>query len=717
MKDLRSQFEFSRFNCARRLFPRLFVLTFLFLIFSPANAKVTSSNKIFFPAKEGRPLLELQKTPVTWWNFLFYDSSKIQRSKVCDLLSGLDKESILFNPCGNLPVNQQWLNRWSKENLLHSPPPQSLRDVEKKLNHALVQLSLPLPTGQLEILRTNPLADFSKLEAVFSRFFETSEPSTDKWKAIPILFHFPPSKVSKTENLLKSFPTDSSHFHWVGPHIGTYENQQTIIKDVKKVLTTGTLLLGLLFLFLILRGRVAYLLLIPILGISCLFAYLVVHWAWGSIHGLTLAFGSGLIGISMDYAFHGWKTNHDHFLWKTNSIGFTTTFGAFLLLTFFSIPLIRQISFFTSTGLACAFILSFSLSRLMSTRWKIAPLNVPRFNISKTIRLSLLGLFLLLAVFKIPGFHYDFALKKMDHSISLRPEGVSDEDLFNDSSRLGFLPVQANRQEEIISWGRNENLSLLGSHSLFTTRHSEDSLQKWIQWSCPPGQGIKALDNPTFQKIFREFYSFLSCENLQTYRLNDWKSSLNLFKNQNQELLIVKANNKNQYDKIKDRWPQSFFVSDFTKNFSKSMEKDTIQYLIIIFLFVSSLLLIVFQKRFPLVILPTLGAVLGLILLVGFSGRPATFMTFMGLLILLGLTLDYGIFCTAFLKRRKPLDDVFGAVSLSALTSICGFAPLAFCTHPVLRDLGGSIIFGLMGACFVTFIAYPLFEVSGGKKS
>lgn len=689
---------------------RPFALLFYILLFTQwAHGSISNSNNIFLPEQDGFTLGDFQKTPISWWNFLYFNTDVISKEKACEIIKTLDKDIILFNPCAQVPVNAKWVDRWAKEYLLHTPPPEDPKNIEETLKKVLVQLSLPLPSDQLEVLRNNPLTPFSKLEESFAHFFE-SPAKRGSWQMIPILLNYPPSDIETTESKFSPLLKSSKNTYWTGPHIGTFQNQQTVMIDVQKVIAIGSILLFCLFFFLILKGRMAYLLLLPIISISTLFAYLGVNLIWGSIHGLTLAFGSGLIGISMDYAFHGWKNEHDPFLWRSNGIGFLTTFGAFLLLSLFSIPLIKQISLFTCIGLASAFSLSYFLSYIMSGRWQIRTLDIPKIKLSNKVHIFLLCLFVSSALFASVKFTYDFSLRKMDFSISMRPEGITDSDLIDRSHQLGFLQIEEEQKSKLKDWSENSKISVMGPHLLLPEINFNSNLKKWRRWSCSEKGGITSLQRPPYSGVFKEFLDFLSCENLQKLDKNDWQSSVDLFRHGASDLYIIKSKSLTDLGQIKNDWPDTFFISEFALRFSTRMKQDTSRYLIIILIFITLLLALFFRQRLFLVTLPTTGGILGLFLYLGVSEKPGTFMTFIGVLILLGLTLDYGIFCTAFLKEGKPLKSVFGAVTLSALTSICGFAPLIFCKHPVLQDLGSAIISGLLGACLITFLAYPLFK-------
>ena len=99
----------------------------------------------------------------------------------------------------------------------------------------------------------------------------------------------------------------------------------------------------------------------PIPIVSTLFAIGVAicaalsgTWAvFGSIHIFTFVFGTSVIGVSIDYAIHFFTERH-HIL-KGLLLGFMTTEFSYIALTFADFPLLRQMAVFSIVGLASSF--------------------------------------------------------------------------------------------------------------------------------------------------------------------------------------------------------------------------------------------------------------------------------------------------------------------------------------------------------------------------
>ncbi len=144
--------------------------------------------------------------------------------------------------------------------------------------------------------------------------------------------------------------------------------QDAIRADIERVSSISLAFLVLLFVVLLRSPRYLALAFLPLL-VGTLAATAVVLLAHGRIHGLTLAFGSSLTGVSIDYSEH--LVSH-HALAPDEAgpagtarrlrpglfLGALTTVGGFVALGFARYPGIREIALFCATGVAVAFVVT-----------------------------------------------------------------------------------------------------------------------------------------------------------------------------------------------------------------------------------------------------------------------------------------------------------------------------------------------------------------------
>lgn len=152
--------------------------------------------------------------------------------------------------------------------------------------------------------------------------------------------------------------------------------ETSIREDVTRISTISTF--GLLVIFLLMFRRVSLVLLVMMpLGVGVLAALAATLLLFGSVHGLTLAFGATLIGVAIDYPVHFF--NH-HMLdpdpagpggsmrriWPGLRLGALTTVAGFIGLAWTSFPGLREMAVFACVGVLAALLSSrFLLPALM----------------------------------------------------------------------------------------------------------------------------------------------------------------------------------------------------------------------------------------------------------------------------------------------------------------------------------------------------------------
>ncbi|MFP5301325.1 hypothetical protein R2R70_08875 [Cobetia sp. SIMBA_158] len=135
-------------------------------------------------------------------------------------------------------------------------------------------------------------------------------------------------------------------------------------KQEMSTIGLGSLIGVLLLLWAVFRTpRRLPLLLVPV-ATGVLFALPLTWWAFGSLHVLTLAFGASLIGISIDYVLHlecmRRLATHGRgglaALWPGLTLGLCSSLAAYLAITLTPMPGLRQMGMFAALGLIGAWL-------------------------------------------------------------------------------------------------------------------------------------------------------------------------------------------------------------------------------------------------------------------------------------------------------------------------------------------------------------------------
>ncbi|MDI5884115.1 MMPL family transporter [Cobetia amphilecti] len=135
-------------------------------------------------------------------------------------------------------------------------------------------------------------------------------------------------------------------------------------KQEMSTIGLGSLIGVLLLLWAVFRTpRRLPLLLVPV-ATGVLFALPLTWWAFGGLHVLTLAFGASLIGISIDYVLHlecmRRLATHGRgglaALWPGLTLGLCSSLAAYLAITLTPMPGLRQMGMFAALGLIGAWL-------------------------------------------------------------------------------------------------------------------------------------------------------------------------------------------------------------------------------------------------------------------------------------------------------------------------------------------------------------------------
>ncbi len=164
-----------------------------------------------------------------------------------------------------------------------------------------------------------------------------------------------------------------------GPGVFSVLSRERIEREVKQLAAVGVLVMGGLLLLAFASLRALLVAMLPVLtGIA--FGVAAVMLAFGSVHGITLAFGSTLIGEAVDYAIYyliqarprstedpagsGWRRWRDD-NWPTVRLGLLTSVCGFAALLFSGFPGLAQLGAFSVAGLCGA---------ALATRWLLPQL-------------------------------------------------------------------------------------------------------------------------------------------------------------------------------------------------------------------------------------------------------------------------------------------------------------------------------------------------------
>lgn len=720
-------------NCVSAFF---FFITLLYGLLPSVQAAslINKEHSIFFPKKLGATLDSYKNFPVTWWNFLIFDMEGMEGGweearRVCDHLKTMDRGLVSRIECRQdvksyLPI----LRDWARDTPLRHDRPADV-DLMSSFDRTLAKASLPLDKSLLSHLRYDPLESEKELRALITMNLQKNlelkggfllHPLSGRL-LIPIQFAFPPDQNDLTslfyETLNDHCTKEGTCDRWVlvGSHASTWENKNQIIKDVASVSRIGLTVLGLFCLGLLLIKRFKLLFIIPPILISVLLAGMVTIWAYGSIHGLVLAFGVGLVGISYDYGSHGALNPGVRSVWVANGFGYLTTIAVLAVLMFSQIPLLQQLMFFSIVGLTFAFS-ALLLLRIYFPKYSLAsPLPLrPQIRKWKMTIIILVWLGLVFA-WKIPlrltmsGFDFQSPPQRIANSWFFQTikTGISLFEIY--SADEGRSPLE--EMSRRLKWGQDQGIQVENAAVYLPPVAVQAAhLQTWKK-ACD-SEFLQNL-SPNQKKFFSPYLKTLSCAELKTNDLSHspHPSYVAGFNFGNQWMTLWLPENQEEVLHISTQFHGSTSLKGLVHTFPQILVKELMWMGPCSFILVMILLFLYF-KNWKLTLIALIPFVTGLGLIFWFhliTGEGFSFMSLIALVMIYGMSVDYGIFATSTYRHdgEGEVEGVWTALLMAALTTVAGFIPLDFCKHQVLLDLGRTLTVGMIGAVLGTFWGIP----------
>ncbi len=693
----------------------LLLLAFVTFFFIKRDSLLDTSQNLFFPSQISSVLNDFNSFPVTSWNHLIPENNQ-DASKLCEDLkikwaAYIKTAMCQSTPADFLPLINSFLDQ--QFTLFPAPDRQTLSD---SADTELAKISLlmgPEAPTLISLIRPDPMnrKDFllERLKGNLSSNFEMKNGfltnKNNGQVVIPVQFHFPPSEIPKTAEFLSLIRT--YRVSMLGPHEGYLSNRSAIEDDLQIVGLVGTgllLLLGACLAWFRLFKLIK--LMIPTaLGI-CI-SFIVTWMVFGSVHGITLSFGTGIIGLAIDYGFHYIFSRDKKEASTSNLYALLTTLLVFVIFLFSSLPIIRQMMFFSTFGLVASYVLSRVLLR-------DEHMNVEKNITLKQSRWHIMGIaFVLFGVMELFILKVDTSLRRFNYT----PKDLkTTQDWFYSQmakSRVFFKVYSLNdtdliRRETTASQGKFSRVESLYSY-IPSEDEQKSNFDSWTKLAN--GKNLFTGDSV---KVFSPFTEKLGeLNSFSPVNLKNPPEFLSHLVKENKALTMWFVDTPEQESDLKNSLPGVESLYDIISRFTSMLSREISLFLPLSALGILLLLLVRYRslKKAGLCLIPFLFS-LGLISVVyRVLSVPLTFMSLLGLILIYGLSVDYGIFTTDFYSAKNRDVTQHSSLNLSLLVNwasgIVGFVPLVFCRHPILHDLGLVLTLGMVGIFYSTFYFMP----------
>ncbi|MGM0824581.1 MAG: MMPL family transporter [Pseudomonadota bacterium] len=479
------------------------------------------------------------------------------------------------------------------------------------------------------------------------------------------------------------------------------------------------------------RGSMLLSLLLPV-ACGVLFALPLTWWVFGTLNLLTLAFGASLIGISVDYALHLQCARQLSprlaltRLWPGLLLGLASSLAAYLAQLATPLPGLRQMATFAALGLIGAWLTVrlwlpwFSPSPHASTARIATQLDRLRLPSRAPIRWSLLALLGLLAVVLIATrLTANDDLRQLNPSPdTLIAEQQRVQSLLERSTGSRYLVVTAEHQGELLE--RLEALepslaALKTDGHLAQYRHLAQAVPSPTTQQANLARVRQAYSRALPDLIARAGLPSDLVERAQAplrevplLTLDAWlempagraDSSLWLGNTAEQNPDVAALVTLGDADDVAQQAlrqlaaPAHIVYQDRVATLSNHLSRLRDQIALWLAVAVAGLTLVFswrYRGRVWRVLLPPLGALVATLALFSALNVGLSLFHLLGLLLVLGIGLDAGIFCT----EHPDSSAAWLAISLSCASSLMAFGLLSFSATPALHHLGLTCLVGL----------------------
>lgn len=512
-----------------------------------------------------------------------------------------------------------------------------------------------------------------------------------------------------------------------------------------QTISTGSMIGVLLLILWVFRGPRALLLPVLSIALGLGFAFSVCHYWFGSIHVLTLVFGSSLIGVVVDYALHYFYFQAHHPqsdnrlpLYRALLLSLLTSVIGFGALAWSGLAALQQIAIFAALGLVYAWMVVIALGHYLTKNVKVYDAGLQalvRQSLKIFVKLPSRWVLPLMLLGLVAGFSVSgFTLPASDNPRSFfaaNPELIAQEKKVSEwvasHEPSSFIVVRGENVQQVYDRiahvqavlepkspeGSAVALPLLGAHLFFPSPAQQ-------QENYQLNQRLYGSENLVGKFVAQQELTEISADELAAkYRAqqNQLLSPTAFFNQQDQLLpplwvqsdthvnallLIPKSIDvKLIADKLESVPGATFFSAlQDAEAAMKDLRLAAMQLLFLALALMALLLLSRYRlwQTLQLMAIPFFAVSISFMLL-SLLNIPITLFHVMALFLVVGLGMDYVIFIA---EMSENSVEALSAVMLSSVTNLLSFGLLSLSILPAVSAFGTALFIGgclnLLGA-------------------
>nr|WP_320050712.1 MMPL family transporter [uncultured Desulfuromonas sp.] len=530
----------------------------------------------------------------------------------------------------------------------------------------------------------------------------------------------------------------------VSGHRYTVANAETVQRDIRVVFSVASVAILVIFMVLLRNARALWVFFLPasVLGIAAA----MVTLCFPQLSGITLGFGAVLLGITVDFTLHVFFALRSggapqailQRLARPLVGSALTSFMAFSVLLFSTLPGQRQLAVFSMTAIAVALVLALVVMPHLCGKTSAVMARARQEAVRHYPRGALLWLVIVvIAAFGCSDLRFDGDLRRLSVQTAALSHGETVmKQVWGDvrSRTLIFsrgdsldeaLAVNAQVADIVASDGRATSLVTLAT-LMPEAERQQVSRERWqafwqeheASWQrfkeLAQQQGFSATAFAPFEAFVQTEPAPLDLPFWQQAGLSTLIDGL-LVKDipggtQAVVSLLEAGSDGLALDERLETIPGVVVVDQgqFRQQLSAQVGHDFVGF-ILRAMAVVVLGLVVWYRRLSRIVLALLPVLCGLLVMfgvMGWLGLALNLFNVIAAILIIGLGVDYGIFMVNRCQYGSGMHTD-KAVLVSALTTLAGFGSLALARHPAMSSMGLTVLFGISAAVITALLVVP----------
>jgi predicted exporter len=490
----------------------------------------------------------------------------------------------------------------------------------------------------------------------------------------------------------------------IAPFFYLVENSTYIKNDAQKIMSLATLLLLVLYFFILKNTKLFFNSILAIAS-SILGAIMISSFFYESINVLSLAFGVSITTISIDYMFHYYF--HNNFspaksrFQKNVFFGFVTTVGVFIIFSFIDIKFFAQLALFGTISISIAYLIfSFAFVYLDIQE----PPYIPRKKRAKRgiHPLYIIVISIILFIVSFLNLEFDYELKNLDYQ---NQKLIATSTKFNQDlhqKRYQKILISGETKEKVLEnyeelLSEHPNMIGIGSFLLSQKKCMQKlvTLQQY-NFEILKNDIEKASKAIGFEKGFEKAYTGIEKLNCNMPMLDDFK-----FKIIEEDGLYYTLALIDQADNIQEKsYAYSIDIGKILKQDMNKIKEKLIIFVYISVAFIFIILLFITRGNFYYPLMYILFPV-SIVLFIISLFYKINIMHIFALVILLAISIDYGF----YLYEMQHTSKTKIAIKYALLSTFCGFGSLILSGTVALFSIGLVITIGISAIFLLLYVS------------